>query len=346
MAKKTRARTARRSNMAGDGQTTSLIMARCFTWSVIATTVAFLLNNYLTNWRGWPGPTTLFTGGAEANTVFALVQAGLYVLGLAVATGAVLATKSRKPRSDCEIIFSITGYIIRAAFWAVFLVGLTDMVVSFLRVEGLLPGLFGDTMAIDLGRATFRGLYVHFPMVILGLAIAIYHRGLGFPWLALLVVAAELLIVLTRFIFSYEQAFMSDLVRFWYASLFLFASAYTLLEEGHVRVDVLYSGFTDRTKGFINALGSVVLGISLCAVIMFYGMEGKSTIINGPLLIFETTQTGFGMYVKYWMAGFLGIFAVTMLIQFAGYFLEGVADYYGMPGKRMMDSQGVLEGQG
>jgi TRAP-type mannitol/chloroaromatic compound transport system permease small subunit len=181
-------------------------------------------------------------------------------------------------------------------------------------------------------------------MVILGLAIAIYHRGLGFPWLALLVVAAELLIVLTRFIFSYEQAFMSDLVRFWYASLFLFASAYTLLEEGHVRVDVLYSGFREKTKGLVNAVGSVVLGISLCSVIIFYGMEGKSTIINGPLLIFETTQTGFGMYVKYWMAGFLGIFAVTMLIQFAGYFLEGVADYRGDPDKRVLDSEGALEG--
>jgi TRAP-type mannitol/chloroaromatic compound transport system permease small subunit len=171
----------------------------------------------------------------------------------------------------------------------------------------------------------------------------VFHRGLGFPWLALLVVGAELLIVLTRFIFSYEQAFMSDLVRFWYASLFLFSSAYTLLEEGHVRVDVLYSGFSASTKGMINALGSVFLGISLCAVILFYGMQGKSTIINGPLLIFETTQTGFGMYVKYWMAGFLGIFAVTMLIQFAGYFLEGVADYRGDPDKRVQDSEGALE---
>jgi len=86
-----------------------------------------------------------------------------------------------------------------------------------------------------------------------------------------------------------------------------------------------------------------VLGISLCAVILFYGMQGKSTIINGPLLIFETTQTGFGMYVKYWMAGFLAIFAVSMLIQFAGYFLEGVADYRGDPDKRVMDSEGAME---
>jgi len=168
-------------------------MARCFSWGIIAATAAFLLNNYLTNWRGWPGPSTLFAGGTDTGFIFALMQAGLYVFGLAAAIGAVLATKSRMPR---------------------FLVGFTDMVVSFLRVEGLLPALFGDKLAIDLGRSSFRGLYVHFPMVALGLGIAAFHRGLGFPWLALLVVAAELLIVLTRFIFSYEQAFMSDLVRF------------------------------------------------------------------------------------------------------------------------------------
>jgi len=39
------------------------------------------------------------------------------------------------------------------------------------------------------------------------------------------------MIVISRFIFSYEQAFMADLVRFWYGALFLFASAYTLLED-------------------------------------------------------------------------------------------------------------------
>ena len=302
---------------------------------------AFLLNNYLTNWRDWPGPTTLVTGGPQLS--LALIQAGIYALAVAAAIAYVLTTKPRALRPDSEFIYSITAYIIRASFWTVFLVGLADMVVSFLRVEDMLPGIFGDKLAIDLGRSTFRGLWVHFPMLALGLLIATFHRGLGFPWLALLVVSAELLIVLTRFIFSYEQAFMADLVRFWYAALFLFASAYTLLEEGHVRVDVLYSTFTAKTKGLVNAWGSVLLGMSLCGVIIYYGMDGKSTIINGPLLIFETTQTGFGMYVKYWMAGFLGIFAVSMLLQFSGYFLEGVADYRGEPGKRELESEDVLE---
>lgn len=325
-----------------DGQGRAVILSRCFAWCVLATAFVFLANNYLTFWRGWPGP--VFMAGSVAQGGLTWVQTGLYGVGPAAAVGFVLARKSRSLRSDSNVMYAISGFIIRASFWAVCLVGLADMVVSFLRVEGLLPGLVGDKLTIDLGRATFRGFYVHFPMAALGIVIAVRHRGLGFPWLALLVVAAELLIVLTRFIFSYEQAFMGDLVRFWYAALFLFASAYTLLEEGHVRVDVLYSTFRDRTKGIVNALGSALLGIPLCTVIIFYGMSGKSTVINGPLLIFETTQTGYGMYVKFWMAGFLAIFAISMLIQFAGYFLEAIADIRGEPGKRVMDSAGALEG--
>ena len=322
------------------GQECAVILSRCLAWWAVAATFIFLFNNYLTYWRGWPGVSAIANGGAA----LAWGQAALYVAGFAAAAGYVLASKSRPLRPDSEIIYAITAFIIRATFWAVLLIGLADMVVSFLRVEGFLPALFGQEMATDLGRSSFRGLYVHFPMLALGIFIATVHRGLGFPWLALLVVAAELLIVLTRFIFSYEQAFMSDLVRFWYAALFLFASAYTLLEEGHVRVDVLYSTFTDRSKGIVNALGSIFLGVSLCAVIIILGMSGKSAIINGPLLLFETTQTGFGMYVKYWMAGFLGIFATTMLLQFTGFFLEAIADFLGEPGKRVMDSERIVEG--
>lgn len=341
MVKKRGANTAR-ATAARDGADLSLVLPRWFAWSIISLTSVFLLNNYLNNWRDWPGATAFLSGGADV--LLSMVQAAFYPLGILFVAFYVFRTRGRNLRPDCVTIFAITAYIIRVSFWAVFLVGLADMVVSFLRVEGFLPAIFGDTLAIDLGRSTFRGAWVHFPMVFAAMVIAtIFHRGLGFPWLALLVVGAELLIVLTRFIFSYEQAFMADLVRFWYAALFLFASAYTLLEEGHVRVDVLYSGFDERTKGLVNAWGSILLGVSLCSVVIFFGMNGKSTVINGPLLIFETTQTGFGMYVKYWMAGFLGIFAVTMQIQFAGYFLEGVADYYGEPGKREMDSQGILE---
>ena len=117
---------------------------------------------------------------------------------------------------------------------------------------------------------------------------------------------------------------MGDLVRFWYGALFLFASAYTLFDDGHVRVDVLYSGFRDRAKGKVNSIGAILLGIIFCWVVIILGMENKSSIINAPLIGLEVTQNGFGMFVKYLMAGFLGVFAVSMMIAFCAQLLEGV----------------------
>ena len=299
---------------------------------MLAVLAGFLLNVYLNFWRDFPGIEPVFAGG-EAGTL-SFVQLGIYALFVLVATGYVLRDHNVTLRADSARISDINAYFIRAMFFAVLLVGCVDAVISFVRVEGFLPAIVGDDMAAALGRSSFRGAYVHMPLVGASLVIAFFVRTLGFIWLALLVVIAELLIVIGRFIFSYEQAFLADLVRFWYAALFLFASAYTLLEEGHVRVDVFYAGLADKTKGFFNATGTLVFGIPLCWIVLIIGAGSKQAIIVSPMISYEVTQAGFGLYVKYMMAGFLAVFAISMLIQFVSYLLNSVADMRGDPGGR------------
>ena len=308
---------------------------RFFAWSVVATLFAFLFNAYLTFWLGWPGAATALGPDASAQ---AWLQVLLYLLAIAGPAAFVVRSKSRSLRRDDAAMTAIAAYIVKVAFWSVLLVGIVDAAISFLRVEGLLEPLFGKQMALDLGRNQFRGPYVHMPLLAVSLIVPAFVRTHGFTWLALLVVVAEMNIVISRFVYSYEQAFMADLVRMWYGGLFLFASAYTLIEEGHVRVDVLYSGFTAKTKGLVNAVGALVLGLPICWTILIVGLNKSSSIIVGPLLTLEVTQSGFGMYIKYLMAAFLGIYAISMAIQFAGYFLEGVADYRRDPGKRQLET--------
>jgi hypothetical protein len=98
----------------------------------------------------------------------------------------------------------------------VLIIGLVDIIISFLRVEELLIPLVGENLAEALGRPQFRGIYVHYPLILLSFVIAYFNNSLGFTWLAFLVVLAEFQIVISRFVFSYEQPFMGDLVRFWY----------------------------------------------------------------------------------------------------------------------------------
>ena len=298
---------------------------------LVALATAFILNAFLTFSFGLPGAFSIFL---EDGGWLGLIQIGVYVALAAVAAAGPVRDPNGLVRADAERLEACSAYVIRAAYWSVLIVGSVDMAISFLRVEGFLPVLVGDQLATSLGIPNFRGAYVHVPLMVLSILVAIRSRTPGFTWLAVLVVVAEFLIVIARFVFSYEQAFMGDLVRFWYAALFLFASAQTLVEEGHVRVDVLFAGFSNRKKAWVNFFGSLILGIPLCAAILLLGLREKTSIIASPILAFETTQSGFGLYVKYMMAGFLGVFAYTMLVQFAAYMLSAAADLLGEPGGR------------
>ena len=45
-------------------------------------------------------------------------------------------------------------------------------------------------------------------------------------------------------------------------------------------------------------------------------------ILNAPIKTFEQSMSGYGMQVKYLMAGFLAIYALTMLITFTSFFMS------------------------
>ena len=310
------------------------IFLRVFSYSILAFSFIFLANNVLTIWFDWPGLKQLFShyglfgfkklttplSGSVLNLCF--IQLLFYFLSFIVVLIYVFKSINQTLETDAKILTNITAYIVRSSFWAVLIVGIVDFLISFLVVEKLAEPIFNEAIKINLVIPSFRITFIHFPLILLSFVIGYFTRSVGFIWLAVLVVGSEFLIVLSRFIFQYEQAFQGDLVRFWYAALYLFASAYALIHEGHVRVDVLYTGFSERKKAWTNAIGSFVFGIPLCLIILFLGMGGKASIINGPVISFEITQQGSnGLYLLYLMAVYLAVFAVTMLIQFTSYFM-------------------------
>ncbi len=315
--------------------------------SIVALMLIFLVNNYLNVWRQWPGLPNLFAHYGwlgldplgQPLTPTQLTQGWFQLFSyLAAAVFSiiyVLLTGKQSLRADSDLLSGFAAYIIRASFWTVLIIGLADVTLSFLRVEELLAPLVGEELTQALGRPHYRGTYVHYPLLLLSFVIALFNRSLGFIWLTLLVVLAEFAIVISRFVFSYEQPFMGDLVRFWYAALFLFASAYTLVHDGHVRVDVLYSRFKKPTKAWVNSVGTLLLGLPLAWIILVTGMWDKTSSINSPLHSFEVSQSGYGLYVKYLMVGFLAVYAVSMIVQFCSYLLHHVANLREEPGDQL-----------
>ena len=318
--------------MSSDSNKLSIYL-RVLSYSVLAFTLAFLINNLFTVWGGWPGIKKVFSHydlfGYKQKTLessdltYGYIQILIYIVCILSVVFYVFKTYSQTLFDDSEILTKFSAYLIRGSFWAVFLVGLADFIISFMVVERLWEAIFSPEVKAFMVKAPERITYIHFPIILFSFIIGYFTKSVGFIWLAVLVVLSEFVIVLSRFVFSYEQAFQGDLVRFWYAALYLFASAYALIHEGHVRVDVLYSSFSEKKKAWTNLLGSALLGIPLCLIVLFLGLNGKASIINGPVVAFEVTQQGSnGLYLLYLMAVYLGVFAVTMLLQFTSYFMS------------------------
>ena len=300
-------------------------------WSCLSFLIAFLINNFLNIYFGLPSALAVLSG--TASNLF--VPGSIYLVTFAAMTYFFVYKSDNTLRDQAQNLHSLNKFLIRWFFFSILFVGIVDVTLAFLRVEKLLPLFFHEEVIGSFNKPIFVGLYIHMPIVFVAFVTSFFSKTLGFTWLALMIVLAELLIVITRFVFSYEQPFMADLVRYWYAGLFLFASAYTLYDEGHVRVDIVYAGLTERTQGLLNAFGCWVLGVSTGLTIVIIAFNGKFSIINKPLLSFEVSQTGtVGMFIKYQLAVFLGVFGITMIIQFISYFFESYSDFKGTGKKR------------
>ncbi len=185
-------------------------LLRIFAWSTVSLTLLFLVNNYLIFWKGWPGLWKFFAHHqlfgipplreplSPDSLVLGSIQLCVLISIKFLILIFVFKTPNQRLIDDANILTRFAAYLTRACFWAVLIVGFVDIIISFMRVEGFLNSLFGNAMAIDLGRSVFRGTYVHYPLIILSFVIAFFVRGHGFTWLALLVVVAEFQIVISR----------------------------------------------------------------------------------------------------------------------------------------------------
>ena len=131
------------------------LVIRVFSYSILATTFVFLINNVLTVWFEWPGVKKLFAHyglfgfkklsnpleGSLLTTAY--IQLFLYFASILFAIFYVFRSIKQTLETDSKILTEFTAYIIRSSFWAVLIVGIADLLISFLIVEKLVEPLLG-----------------------------------------------------------------------------------------------------------------------------------------------------------------------------------------------------------
>lgn len=88
-------------------------------------------------------------------------------------------------------------------------------------------------------------------------------------WLAALLVLVQFAVVVLRYGFSTSLIQMQESVIYIHATLFMLAIAYTMLHEGHVRVDILYAGWSARRRAAVDLAGVLVAVIPFCLLMLW-----------------------------------------------------------------------------
>ena len=74
--------------------------------------------------------------------------------------------------------------------------------------------------------------------------------------------------VIMRYVFNTSFVFMAELEWHVFAFIFLLGAGFTLLHDGHVRVDIFYSMMDRKKQAWINFFGVIFLLIPSCYVVL------------------------------------------------------------------------------
>lgn len=91
--------------------------------------------------------------------------------------------------------------------------------------------------------------------------------------LMLLMIANVFFDVVMRYFFNDVNIGMQELEWHLFAAMFMFGIAYTLKEDGHVRVDIFYDRLSARKQALINIFGSIFFALPLTVLICYFSID-------------------------------------------------------------------------
>jgi len=79
--------------------------------------------------------------------------------------------------------------------------------------------------------------------------------------------------VVMRYFFNDVSIGMQELEWHLFAAMFMFGIGYTLKEDGHVRVDVIYDQLSKKKQAIINIVGSLLFALPFSLLILYFSWD-------------------------------------------------------------------------
>ena len=135
--------------------------------------------------------------------------------------------------------------------------------------------------------------------------------GRTIAWAALAMVVVQFTIVVMRYVFGFGSILMQESVIYLHAVLFMIGSGYTLLQDGHVRLDIFYRDTSVRTKALVDLWGSIGLLIPVTVLIWWFSWP----YVAGSWGVLEGSRETSGIHAVFLLKTVILVFAALMLVQ-------------------------------
>lgn len=93
--------------------------------------------------------------------------------------------------------------------------------------------------------------------------------GRGISWLVPVMVLNTCVVAIFRYAFGIGWVWFQEIYIWTHGTIIMVAMGYTLLHEGHVRVDILYENLNPRKKAWINLLGVIFFLLPMVSMVLW-----------------------------------------------------------------------------
>lgn len=145
--------------------------------------------------------------------------------------------------------------------------------------------------------------------------------GSAVRWLALVMVLVQFGIVLARYVYGVSSIAVNESVLYMHATLFMLGAGYTLLVDGHVRVDIFYARLSEKAQSRIDLFGHVFFLVPAMLTVLYWSwpsIRNSWSILEGPISVG-------GIPASFLLKSLIPAFCVLLLIQSLACILRDIA---------------------
>lgn len=132
--------------------------------------------------------------------------------------------------------------------------------------------------------------------------------GRAVSWLTLAMVLIACFVVLMRYGFNWGLIWIQETYVWLHGIVFMLGAGYTLLHNGHVRVDIFYRTGSARFRAWVDLLGSLLLLLPIVGVVLWvswpyvlesWALREQSREAGGlpGLFLLKSVLLGFGVLI-------------------------------------------------